>query len=294
MSESTLFENKLLSHDLPADTVVDGEVVALDESGRPDFHRLQHFTAEASRINYFVVACAKVVRQDSGRRSVTNALRSHCPMSRQSSVLSGDRLMRAGRKITRTARRTMPIRPTTFIRTICQNRTGRIDRRAQEIQRPTRNTKRTRKDVPETRPGATEATTKTRPGASAGGSRGRMTREDSRWNSGISNRRSKCSKNMSSSNREWSSVSRRLHIQMKRDRRTRDHKSHLGTQDVQWLSFPALNSALAARTSLVCGNDPMVVVRRRGNLRFCSCNFLRCGYGLARRVLCSPTLLVGL
>src|SRR5882762_2187989 len=35
--------------DLPADTVIDGEVVALDESGRPDFHRLQHFTAERSR-----------------------------------------------------------------------------------------------------------------------------------------------------------------------------------------------------------------------------------------------------
>ena len=40
--------------DLPADTVIDGEVVALDESGRPDFHGLQHFTAEASRIHYFV------------------------------------------------------------------------------------------------------------------------------------------------------------------------------------------------------------------------------------------------
>src|SRR5258706_1532441 len=41
-------------NDLPADTVIDGEVVALDESGRPDFHGLQHFTAEASRIHYFV------------------------------------------------------------------------------------------------------------------------------------------------------------------------------------------------------------------------------------------------
>jgi DNA ligase D-like protein (predicted ligase) len=40
--------------DLPDDTVIDGEVVALDESGRPDFHRLQHFTAERSRIHYFV------------------------------------------------------------------------------------------------------------------------------------------------------------------------------------------------------------------------------------------------
>ena len=38
---------------LPADTVIDGEVVALDGSGKPDFHRLQHFTAEASRIRYF-------------------------------------------------------------------------------------------------------------------------------------------------------------------------------------------------------------------------------------------------
>src|SRR5258705_3982395 len=40
--------------DLPADPVIDGEVVALDESGRPDFHRLQHFTAERSRIHYFI------------------------------------------------------------------------------------------------------------------------------------------------------------------------------------------------------------------------------------------------
>ena len=40
--------------DLPAETVIDDEVVALDEAGRPDFHRLQHFTAHASRIHYFV------------------------------------------------------------------------------------------------------------------------------------------------------------------------------------------------------------------------------------------------
>ena len=40
--------------DLPDDTVTDGEVVALDESGRPDFNLLQHFRAEASRIHYFV------------------------------------------------------------------------------------------------------------------------------------------------------------------------------------------------------------------------------------------------
>src|SRR5260370_30724082 len=40
--------------DLPAGTVVDGEVVAIDESGRPDFNLLQHFRAEASRIHYYV------------------------------------------------------------------------------------------------------------------------------------------------------------------------------------------------------------------------------------------------
>ncbi len=39
---------------LPANSVIDGEIVALDDSGRPDFHRLQHSTAEASRIRYFV------------------------------------------------------------------------------------------------------------------------------------------------------------------------------------------------------------------------------------------------
>jgi hypothetical protein len=39
---------------LPADTVVDGEVVALDASGRPDFYALQHFKVSASRIHYFV------------------------------------------------------------------------------------------------------------------------------------------------------------------------------------------------------------------------------------------------
>jgi len=40
--------------DLPDNTVIDGEVVALNESGRPDFNLLQHYRAEASRIHYFV------------------------------------------------------------------------------------------------------------------------------------------------------------------------------------------------------------------------------------------------
>jgi DNA ligase D-like protein (predicted ligase) len=40
--------------DLPAGTVVDGEVVAIDESGRPNFNLLQNFRIEASRIQYYV------------------------------------------------------------------------------------------------------------------------------------------------------------------------------------------------------------------------------------------------
>jgi bifunctional non-homologous end joining protein LigD len=40
--------------DLPENTVVDGEVVALDDTGRPHFNSLQHSRSQASRICYFV------------------------------------------------------------------------------------------------------------------------------------------------------------------------------------------------------------------------------------------------
>jgi DNA ligase D-like protein (predicted ligase) len=40
--------------DLPEGTVVDGEVVALDDSGRPNFNLLAQFRNEASRIHYFI------------------------------------------------------------------------------------------------------------------------------------------------------------------------------------------------------------------------------------------------
>jgi DNA ligase D-like protein (predicted ligase) len=40
--------------DLPEGTVLDGEIVALDDEGRPNFHLLQRFRSESSRIRYFV------------------------------------------------------------------------------------------------------------------------------------------------------------------------------------------------------------------------------------------------
>jgi DNA ligase D-like protein (predicted ligase) len=40
--------------ELPEGTVVDGEIVALEESGRPNFNLLQNFRNEASRIHYFI------------------------------------------------------------------------------------------------------------------------------------------------------------------------------------------------------------------------------------------------
>jgi bifunctional non-homologous end joining protein LigD len=40
--------------DLPENSVIDGEIVALDEKGRPDFNLLQRYAKHASRIHYFV------------------------------------------------------------------------------------------------------------------------------------------------------------------------------------------------------------------------------------------------
>src|SRR5438309_8383675 len=47
--------------DLPAGTVVDGELVAIDDNGRPDFNLLQNFRAEASHTHYYVfdLLCCK-------------------------------------------------------------------------------------------------------------------------------------------------------------------------------------------------------------------------------------------
>jgi len=40
--------------ELPEGTVVDGEIVALDQSGRPNFNLLQNFRAAASNIHFFI------------------------------------------------------------------------------------------------------------------------------------------------------------------------------------------------------------------------------------------------
>jgi DNA ligase D-like protein (predicted ligase) len=40
--------------ELPPDTIVDGELVALNESGRPEFNRLQNYSSASPHIRYFV------------------------------------------------------------------------------------------------------------------------------------------------------------------------------------------------------------------------------------------------
>jgi ATP-dependent DNA ligase len=40
--------------EIPTGTVLDGEIVALDDSGRPSFNLLQDFGAEVGRVRYFI------------------------------------------------------------------------------------------------------------------------------------------------------------------------------------------------------------------------------------------------
>lgn len=56
-------------HELPKNTVVDGEIVALDDAGRPNFNFLQHSKSQAKRICYFVFECsfARIVTSHSSR-----------------------------------------------------------------------------------------------------------------------------------------------------------------------------------------------------------------------------------
>jgi ATP-dependent DNA ligase len=41
------------AHDLEPDTFIDGEIVAIDDSGRPSFNVLQHHRSKASAIQFF-------------------------------------------------------------------------------------------------------------------------------------------------------------------------------------------------------------------------------------------------
>jgi DNA ligase D-like protein (predicted ligase) len=72
--------------DLPDDTVVDGEIVALDESGRPHFNLLQSFRKSAKRINYFIFDLPVLNGQDltgfslAERRKAMQSLRFSSPL----------------------------------------------------------------------------------------------------------------------------------------------------------------------------------------------------------------------
>jgi bifunctional non-homologous end joining protein LigD len=45
--------------DLPNETVIDGELVALGPDGRPDFNLLQNFRSAESRILYYALPCLR-------------------------------------------------------------------------------------------------------------------------------------------------------------------------------------------------------------------------------------------
>ena len=93
-------------NDLPFDTVIDGEVAAPDESGRPDFHRLQHFAAEASRIHYFVFDLLIVKGRDltslplTERRKLLKSIKLPSGWIRISEQfdISADQMLAAGRE----------------------------------------------------------------------------------------------------------------------------------------------------------------------------------------------------
>jgi ATP-dependent DNA ligase len=92
--------------DLPADTVIDGEVVALDYFGRPNFHGLQHFTVEAQRIHYFVFDLLGLKGRDltglplSKRRELMSSIKFRSPRIRLSEQFNipADKMLAAVRE----------------------------------------------------------------------------------------------------------------------------------------------------------------------------------------------------
>jgi ATP-dependent DNA ligase len=66
-------------NELAERAVMDGEIVSLDDSGRPNFHLLQQFRKESSRIHYFIFDL--LIRKD---RDVTGL-----PFSQRRELLGG-------------------------------------------------------------------------------------------------------------------------------------------------------------------------------------------------------------
>ena len=61
---------------LPDDTVVDGEVIALDEAGKPAFNLLQNFGTVQSQVVYYVFDALVFGRYDDGRLTYAGRTRS--------------------------------------------------------------------------------------------------------------------------------------------------------------------------------------------------------------------------
>jgi bifunctional non-homologous end joining protein LigD len=93
--------------DLPDNTIIDGEIVALDESGRPDFNQLQHFRSAAKRISYFVFDLLVFQGQDLTslplieRRSRMRSLKFSSPLVRlcEQFESSGEEMIAAVRQL---------------------------------------------------------------------------------------------------------------------------------------------------------------------------------------------------
>ena len=93
--------------DLPKNTVVDGEIVALDEAGRPNFNLLQHTRSQASRIYYFVFDLMVYQNRDltkilfiERRQMMASVLEFRSPRIRiaQHFEISADEMVRAARQ----------------------------------------------------------------------------------------------------------------------------------------------------------------------------------------------------
>src|SRR5215469_13091424 len=76
--------------DLPENTVVDGEIVALDDEGKPNFSLLQHYASQASHIHYFIFDLLVYQNHDLTRCRSSSAGRSwapHCISARREFAL---------------------------------------------------------------------------------------------------------------------------------------------------------------------------------------------------------------